>query len=210
MDYLSLEKIKQQLRIEPDFNIEDDLLAEYAESAETTIYNFCQRTYGDFVRDYGGIPSPIVSAALLLVTVSYEHRTPVSMQNLSIVGYGFDMLVRPYMRLATPDIENWQTATLGSDVKVLIEAELDDDTLTIHDVDFTGSVFNMTHNGKSINFSKSECIEADNGYILLLDTDKIGLGQVGLSVTFHIPDTDYQTGYRRQVVNINPHVIITG
>lgn len=209
MDYLTLDQIKQQLRIEADFTLEDDLLTKYGESAETTIYNFCQRSYGDFVNEYGAIPVPIIHAALLLVTSSYEHRTPVSMQNLSIVGYAFDMMVKPYVRLVCDVDSDYQRVTIGSDVKVLIEAKLDDDTLTIHDVNFMGKVINMTHNGQSVDFEKSNCIETDDGYVLLLNTDDIGVGKVGLRVTFQIPDTDYQIGYRRQVVNIDPHIIIT-
>jgi hypothetical protein len=36
----------------------------------------------------------------MLVTVSYRYRTPIDMQNLSIVPYTFDLKIKNYVRLA--------------------------------------------------------------------------------------------------------------
>lgn len=208
MKFLTLEEIKQQLRIEPDFTLEDTLLTRYGESAERTICELCRRTTDDFVSDYGAVPSDIVHAALLLVTASYEHRSAVSMQNLSIVGYGFDLLVKPYMRLADGDTQEQQEVTLGSDVKILIEASLPDG-LTMQEVDFSGKVVNTSTDAEVV-FDKAVCIESDQGYVLLLDTDDIGVGALTLRVTFQIPDSDYPAGYRKEVVKINPHITVKG
>jgi hypothetical protein len=38
-------------------------------------------------------------ATLLLVDNSYEHRSPQSPQQMYYVGYGFDLMVKPYMKL---------------------------------------------------------------------------------------------------------------
>ena len=100
MNWLTLEQIKQQLRIEPDMTMEDDLLTLYGESAETIIMELCRRTYQDFIDEYGEIPATIKHASLMLVDVSYQNRSPLSMTSLSIVPYTFDMLIKPYMRLA--------------------------------------------------------------------------------------------------------------
>ena len=89
MKWLTLEQIKQQLRIEQDFTDEDVLLEMYAESAEDTVLNICQRTYEDMVDSFGGIPQPIVEASLLLVAMSYEHRSPASQYQMYAVGYAF-------------------------------------------------------------------------------------------------------------------------
>jgi hypothetical protein len=35
----------------------------------------------------------------MLCDVSYQYRSPISINNLSIVPYTFDLLVKPYMRL---------------------------------------------------------------------------------------------------------------
>jgi hypothetical protein len=53
---------------------------------------------------YGHIPAPLIHASLMLVDVSYHHRSPVSTQNMSIVPYTFDILTKPYMRLSTGNV----------------------------------------------------------------------------------------------------------
>jgi hypothetical protein len=103
MKLLTLERIKQQLRIEPDFHDEDDLLEEYGESAEDVLLNYLNRSYEDVIEVYGRVPAPLRHASLMLVDTSYQYRSPVSAQNISIVPYTFDLLIKPYMRLASPN-----------------------------------------------------------------------------------------------------------
>ena len=69
MKWLTLKEIKDQLRIEPNFTDEDDRLTAYGESAEDTVLNTCQRTYDDFISEYGEIPQPIREVSLMLVTL---------------------------------------------------------------------------------------------------------------------------------------------
>ena len=52
MKWLTLDEIKDQLRIERDFDLEDDKLTGYGESAEDVILELCQRTYDDFIDTY--------------------------------------------------------------------------------------------------------------------------------------------------------------
>ena len=100
MKWLTLEQIKHQLRIEPDFTQEDDMLELYGESAEETILQWCNRTFDDIIEKYESVPKPIVHASLLLVGTSYQHREPTTSQNISIVPYGnIDTLIKPYMIL---------------------------------------------------------------------------------------------------------------
>lgn len=106
MKWLTLSKIKQQCRIDPDFTEEDTLLEMYGESAEEVLLNHLNRSYENLMEVYGHIPAPLIHASLMLVDVSYQHRSPVSPQNMSIVPYTFDILVKPYMRLANNYNEN--------------------------------------------------------------------------------------------------------
>lgn len=215
MKWLTLEQIKQQLRIEQDFTDEDVLLEMYAESAEDTVLNICQRTYEDMVDSFGGIPQPIVEASLLLVAMSYEHRSPASQYQMYAVGYAFDMKVKPYMRLVSPysagDVVADQQKVLGSDVKIAFSADLPDDLL-MKDIDFTVKVYNNTEKDKALMFTKTECIMIGDGeeYVALVDSETLGIGRYLLKLTVQIPDTDYQTGYRKEVVNINPHIVVIG
>jgi len=215
MKWLTLKEIKQQCRIEPDYTGEDEVLTGYGESAEETVLNLCQRTYDDFISEYGKIPQPIVEASLMLVTLSYEHRTPVTQYQMYAVGYAFDMKVKPYMRLVSPysaeDAVADQQVVLGSDVKIAFSADLPDDLL-MKDIDFTVKVYNNTEKDKAVTLTKADCIMVGDGeeYVALVDSETLGIGRYLLKLTVQIPDTDYQTHYRKEVVNINPHIVVTG
>lgn len=100
MKWLTLDRIKQQLRIEPDMHDEDTLLEMYGESAEEVLLNYLNRTYAEVTEEYSGVPVPLQHASLMLVDTSYQYRSPVSAQSMSLVPYTFDILVKPYMRLA--------------------------------------------------------------------------------------------------------------
>lgn len=211
MKWLSLNDIKDQLRIERDFKDDDKLLTRYGESAENTILNICRRTYDDFISEYGNIPEDIVEASLLLVTVSYEHRAAVSQYQMYGVGYAFDMKVKPYMKL-TSDSEDaqMQVFTIGSDVKIIVAAKLPDD-LKLSDVDFSVKVYNVSQIDKEKVYPKGVCIETSDGdYVVLVDSDDIGIGVYMVRLTVQIPDTDYPSGFRKEVVKIDPHVMVKG
>lgn len=105
MKWLDLDYIKQHSRI--DFDIEDELLELYGDSAENTILNITGRTYEELKGNENDVPAPIMHASLMLVEVAYTHRSPVSPQNMSVVPDTFDMLVKPYMKL-TPKEEDEQ------------------------------------------------------------------------------------------------------
>ncbi len=98
MKWLKLDDIKQQLRIDTD--CEDAVLQLYGVAAEDTVLNYLGRTYDELMEIYGKIPGPIRLATLMLVDSSYQHRSPASPANMYYVMYGFDMLVKPYMKLA--------------------------------------------------------------------------------------------------------------
>ena len=97
MKWLTIDYIKKHSRI--DFDCEDDLLELYAESAEETILEWCNRSFEEIVETWGDFPKKLVHASLLLVDVSYQHRSAVSGMNLSAVPYTIDVLVKPYMKL---------------------------------------------------------------------------------------------------------------
>ena len=100
LKWLTIERIKQQLRIEMDYHDEDELLSMYGESAEEVLLNHLNRSYEDVMEVYGHVPAPLVHASLMLVDTSYQYRSPVSAQSMPLVPYTFDILVKPYMRLA--------------------------------------------------------------------------------------------------------------
>ena len=102
MKYLTFAQIKQQLRLDDEqAEMERDLLEAYGDSAETTVENITGRDYTSIMSTYGEVPKPLVIAALMLVDVNYQHRSPLGQQTMSIVPYTFDLLIKPYMRLTS-------------------------------------------------------------------------------------------------------------
>lgn len=97
MKWLTIDYIKQHSRI--DFDCEDELLELYGAAAEDSVLNLCSRTYDELIDTYGDVPPALYQASLMLVDVSYTHRSPVSPQNMSIVPYSFELLVKPYVKL---------------------------------------------------------------------------------------------------------------
>ena len=211
MKWLTLSIIKAQLRIEPDLHDEDVILESYGEAAEDTLQNFIRRPYQDIVESFGNVPQPLMQASLMLVDVSYQHRSPISVTNISMVPYTFDLLVKPYMRLTSPDESDMQTVTLGSDVKIEFTADLPDD-MKLSDISFSVKVINMNDKDKEQIYQKDDCIMTDEGrkYVVLVDSDDLGIGVLMLRLTVFIPDTDYQIGTRKEVIKINPHIKVTG
>lgn len=98
MQWLTLKLIKQQSRIENDY--ENDLLTLYGESAEEVVLNYIDLTYEEICEKNGGkFPSSLVLASLMLTDCSYKYRTFATPSHLENQG-AFDRLVKPYMTLA--------------------------------------------------------------------------------------------------------------
>lgn len=106
MKWLTIPYIKTHSRI--DFDCEDSLLEQYGESAEATLLELMRRTYDSLIDEYGSIPAPLYEAAQMLVTLSYEHRSPVDAQSLSVVPYAIDLKLKPLMRLAGPEAQEYE------------------------------------------------------------------------------------------------------
>lgn len=212
MKWLTLPEIKEQLRIEADFTLEDQKLTMYGDSAEEVLMEVTRRTYDDFIDNYGKIPTPIREVSLMLVTVSYETGSAVSQQQL-YSNPTFDMKVKPYMRLADGPMEQQpiERITIGSDAKIEFTAELPDG-MKLGDVEFGLKVINVSEKDVSEDYTKADCISKGDGesYVVLVDTEQLGVGRVMLQLTAHIPDTDYPSGTRKEVIKINPHMAITG
>lgn len=98
MKWLTIDWIKQHSRI--DFDCEDGLLELYGDSAEETIMDITRRSYEELVEIGGGqMPAKLYHAGLILVENSYNNRAPSSMQQLYTIPYGFDYLIKNFMKL---------------------------------------------------------------------------------------------------------------
>lgn len=214
MKWLTLEQIKAQLRIEEDFTAENTLLTGYGETAEDTVLDYLNRPYQEVIETWGNVPNRLVQASLLLVDLWYQRRSPVESASLSIVPYGnIDLLLKPFMRLTSQTDSEEVTVALGSETKIEFTVDMPD-KLTLADVDFTGKVINVDDKDKALDFTKEECIMVDEGasYVVLIDTETLGVGSLMLKLTVQIPDTDFPNDTRKQVVNFypSPRIRITG
>lgn len=210
MKWLTISDIKKQLRV--DFDDEDDVLELYGSAAEDTVLNYMNRTYQDVLEEYGEVPAAIRQATLMLVDNSYQHRSPAESTQMYYVMYGFDTLVRPYMRLTSSGNQSQRisTYTIGSQIKILIVASLPDN-LTLFDVDFDVVVYNDDKKDQQKKYKKTECILTDESdYVVLVDSDELGVGTYMVKLTVYIPDTDFPDGRRKEVIRINPNVKVTG
>ena len=105
LKFLTLTNIKAQCRIDGD--AEDSILTMYGQAAETTLAGYLgyvdNNNHPDvdaMLADFdNNLPKPLYQAALMLVDVSYQYRNPISNQNMSVVPYTFDLLVKPYVNL---------------------------------------------------------------------------------------------------------------
>lgn len=97
MLWTELSYVKEHSRICTD--CEDAVLELYAVSAEQAILEILNRSYEDIIARYGDVPAPIRHATLLLIDNFYQHRTPTEQVSMSIVPYGIDILIKPYMIL---------------------------------------------------------------------------------------------------------------
>lgn len=210
MKWLTLESIKKQCRIEAGVTYEDTLLTDYGEAAEDTVLNVLGKTYDEVIEEYGVIPKPVQQASLMLVDLSYQHRTPDAITQLHDTR-AFDTLVAPYIRHAYgAEVIQQNVFIVGSQLKILIDAELPDD-LTLQDVDFTVVVYNNNAKDLKETYRKADCIlTTDGDYAVLVESENLGVGTYLCRLTVNIPDTDYPTGYRKEVVKINPHITVKG
>lgn len=104
MNWLTIDLIKQQLRLDDSqAAMERNLLLMYGESAEAALLQLLRRTADNVVETFGDVPMPLIHAALMLVDIAYQYRSPISPASVNQVGYTFEILVKPYMRLAGDD-----------------------------------------------------------------------------------------------------------
>lgn len=98
---LTLAEIKQQCRIEPDFDEEDDLLSQAGHAAQIrTETRINRKLYAEEVpvTDPDGLvlPDDIKQAMLLLAGYWYENRVAVNDYEQSEAPLGYNWLVDPY------------------------------------------------------------------------------------------------------------------
>lgn len=124
MIWTTIQYLKEHSRICCDG--EDGVLELYGASAEKVIMQLLNRDYDDIVGTFGTadqpVPEPLREATLMLVDVSYQHRSPAETMSFSLVPYAFDLKIKPYMRLSgtfSNDQRNAILKTLSEQIQML-------------------------------------------------------------------------------------------
>lgn len=74
MIYITLDQIKKQLRIEPDFTEDDELLTLYGDSAEEHLAAHLNCSLDDIAAENSGeLPKSLVNALLIYVDFMYDN-----------------------------------------------------------------------------------------------------------------------------------------
>lgn len=87
MDYLTLDMVKQHLRI--DYNDDDERLIKNANLAESLVYKTIDKDYFRLIREYHEIPKDIIMATLLVTELLLRHEDPTQSEV-------YKMIMRPY------------------------------------------------------------------------------------------------------------------
>lgn len=79
--------------------------------------------------------------------------------------------------------------------------------VTMDDYDFEVEVYCSVK--RAIVISKRETIRVDeNNYILLVDTSLVGAGDLKCKVIAHVPDNDFEDGFRDEVIGFDTGINI--
>lgn len=96
MNYLSLDDIKRQCRIEPEFIEDDTILEIYGDAAESFLTAHLNCELDDIAAENGGeLPKALYQALLMLVDYSYNESG--SGQNYEIPN-AFWIITNPYKK----------------------------------------------------------------------------------------------------------------
>lgn len=91
----TLEQLKNNLNIEPDYTDEDTYLTMLLQVSEDSVFNYLDKKPSDFET----IPNPIIFAVIILASQFYENRTPVAFGQPYKIPYSFEFLLSPYKDL---------------------------------------------------------------------------------------------------------------
>lgn len=95
---------------------------------------------------------------------------------------------------------------LGTELKLNIHIEPIGD-ITMDDYNFEVEIYCSPK--KTIVIPKSDAIKIDeNNYIVLIDTNIVGTGDLKCKVTAHIPDADFDDDFRTEIVAIDTGINI--
>lgn len=84
---------------------------------------------------------------------------------------------------------------VGTDLKFLLKIEAPGFNMADDEYEVR-----LESEGRTLTIQKSDMVEGEDGFFLLVDTTELGDGLVKMIVTAKVIDDDFPKGYRREVV----------
>lgn len=105
-------------------------------------------------------------------------------------------------------MENHNRVFLGTEIKLNINIDSIQNNLTMDDYDFRIELYNQWHRNDLI-IQKKDAIRIDEkNYIITVDTNILGTGELKCKVVASIPDDHFTDGYRTEVVSVDTGIYI--
>lgn len=95
MNYLTLQDIKQHLRLEDTWHDEDETLVSIGEAAEAAVIKHIDSPIESLL-EKGELPAPLKQAMLLLVGNFYDNRNSVSYTSVTELPLAYNYLLALY------------------------------------------------------------------------------------------------------------------
>lgn len=104
--YISIEKAKRILNLEPDYTVDDDLIEMMIEASEASVENEIHRPLQDLVGPENALPKPLQMAILKLVQHMYDNQGIVAYTSVNEIPYSFKFLFTPYINYSWSGVTN--------------------------------------------------------------------------------------------------------
>ena len=87
MKWLTLPIIKNQLRLEPDYNDEDTMLELYGNSAEEVVMEYIRRDYDEIIEKYKSVPANLVHDSIYIAQRDTITQTEIREVERELSGW---------------------------------------------------------------------------------------------------------------------------
>ena len=95
MNYLTLQDIKEHLRLDDTWHDEDEILVSIGEAAEAAVIKHIESPLDNLLVN-GDLPKPLKHAMLLLVGNFYDNRNSVSYTSVTELPLAYNYLLALY------------------------------------------------------------------------------------------------------------------
>lgn len=98
-------------------------------------------------------------------------------------------------------------SSIGTELKINVHIDRLDG-YRMSDIDFSCDFYIYTN--RKVTVKKEAMVKVDDeNYVACVDSTQLGVGKIMCRVTAHIPDADFEDGFRTEVDTADTNIIIT-